>query len=284
MSYTVTSTQPNPDSRVLDQEPSYPRSIAGSYESFPAGPHKELARLAARIIKGARTPIEKALKLQNYFTSGKFAYSINVKLPGSLAGLTQFLFHTRQGYCQQFAFAMAALAREVGIPSRIAVGYTAGHSEAHGLWKVTTADAHAWPELYIGDVGWLRFEPTPGGSTGQGTATPPSYAPPRSSGPIAPPRTAGGGAGSRGSSGLPGHLLPHNIRGLSLPGGSVSRATGRTIVPQILLAVAVAAGLALITPMTASWGIRRRRLRLLGRPGRGAGPAKPRRPRPSPAA
>lgn len=282
MSYTVTSTQPNPDSRVLDEEPSYPRSIAGSYGSFPAGPHKELARLAARIIKGARTPIDKALKLQNYFTSGKFTYSTSVRLPASMEGLTQFLFHTRQGYCQQFAFAMASLAREVGIPSRIAVGYTAGHSEAHGLWKVTTADAHAWPELYIRDIGWLRFEPTPGGSTGQGTATPPTYAPPRSSGRIASSRTAGGGAGSRQSSGLPDHLVPRYIRALSPPGGSVSRAAGHTLVPQILLAVAVVLGLALITPMTVRWVIRRRRLSLLGRPGRRRNRVKPPRSRPDP--
>src|SRR5258708_35974499 len=223
LSYPVTSTQPNPGSRELDQTPAYPRNITSSYLGFPHGPGNELAKLAARITKGARTPIEKGLALENYFTSGKFTYNINIKLPDSVKGLTDFLFQTKQGYCQQFAFAMAALARLVGIPSRIAVGYTAGTREAHGLWKVTTADAHAWPELYLKDVGWLRFEPTPGGSTGQGTATPPSYAPPRSSGRIAPPRTAGGGAGSRGSSGLPGHLLPHNIRGLSLPGGSVSR-------------------------------------------------------------
>jgi transglutaminase-like putative cysteine protease len=281
LSYTVTSTQPNPDSRELDQEPSYPRSIAGSYESFPAGPHKELARLAARIIKGARTPIEKALRLQNYFTSGKFSYSINVKLPDSIQGLTQFLFHTRQGYCQQFAFAMAALAREVGIPSRIAVGYTAGHSEAHGLWKVTTADAHAWPELYIRDVGWLRFEPTPGGSTGQGTATPPSYAPPRSTGAIAPPPASRTSTGSRPGSGRPGQIVPHNIRGPGSTGGGGSLATRHSIVPQILLAVAIVLGLALVTPMTARWVIRRRRLSLLGRR---RDPVKPPRSRPDPGA
>ena len=280
LSYTVTSTQPNPDSRELDQGPSYPRSIAGSYGSFPAGPRKELARLAARIIKGARTPIEKALKLQDYFTSGKFTYSINVKLPDSMRGLTQFLFHTRQGYCQQFAFAMAALAREVGIPSRIAVGYTAGHSEAHGLWKVTTADAHAWPELYIRDVGWLRFEPTPGGSTGQGTATPPSYAPPRSTSAVAPPPASRTGTSSRPGSGRPGQVVPR-FRGLTSTGRGGSLATGHSIVPQILLAVAIVLGLALVTPMTARWVIRRRRLSLLGRR---RDPVKPPRSHPDPGA
>jgi len=71
---------------------------------------------------------------------------------------------------------MAVLARLIDIPSRIAVGYTAGTRAGHGAWKVTTADAHAWPELYFPGVGWTRFEPTPGGPAAQGTATRPVYA------------------------------------------------------------------------------------------------------------
>ena len=98
-----------------------------------------------------------------------------MNVPHGIKGLTDFLFHTKTGYCQQFAFAMAGLARLLGIPSRIAVGYTAGSRRANGTWKVTTADAHAWPELYFAGLGWIRFEPTPGGPTGQGTATVPNY-------------------------------------------------------------------------------------------------------------
>ena len=70
---------------------------------------------------------------------------------------------------------MAVLARLLGIPSRVAVGYTAGTRAGHGVWQVTTADAHAWPELYFPTVGWTRFEPTPGGPAAQGTATRPNY-------------------------------------------------------------------------------------------------------------
>ena len=70
---------------------------------------------------------------------------------------------------------MAVLARLVGIPSRIEIGYTSGIKQ-HGRWQVTTADAHSWPELYFTGLGWLRFEPTPGGHDGQGTARQPNYA------------------------------------------------------------------------------------------------------------
>ncbi len=268
LSYTVTSTQPNPDNRVLDLPPQYPPNISGSYTGFPAGPHQELARLAARITKGAHTPFEKGLALEKFFTSGAFTYTLNVRLPDSIEGLTEFLFQSKYGYCQQFAFAMAALAREVGIPSRIAVGYTAGTREAHGVWKVTTADAHAWPELYIRDVGWLRFEPTPGGTAGQGTAIEPNYARSPGTGVIVQSGpTTGPGAGLKPGSRPGGPNFAH-IHGLESGGAGAARATSHSIFPQILLVVVIVLGLALITPMTARWLIRRRRLRLLGRPGR----------------
>jgi transglutaminase-like putative cysteine protease len=268
LSYTVTSTQPNPGSREPAQTPAYPRNITSGYLGFPHGPGNELAKLAARITKNARTPIEKGLALENYFTSGKFTYNINIKLPDSVKGLTDFLFQTKQGYCQQFAFAMAALARLAGIPSRIAVGYTAGTREAHGVWKVTTADAHAWPELYLKDVGWLRFEPTPGGSTGQGTATAPNYAPPTRAGtlpPAGPTTSPGAGLKPGSAAGRPNFARLHGAGSAGAGGGSLA-ASRHNVVPQILLAVAIVLGLALITPMTARWLIRRRRLMLLGRP------------------
>ncbi len=271
LSYTVTSTQPDPGSDVLDQAAAYPASISASYTGFPDGPGDKLAKLAARITKGDHTPIDKAVALQNYFTSsGKFVYNINVKLPDSITGLDDFLFETKQGYCQQFAFAMAALARLVDIPSRIAVGYTAGTREAHGTWKVTTADAHAWPELYIRDVGWLRFEPTPGGATGQGTATVPNYAPAPSTGLIIPPGPATGpGAGIKPGTGAGSPNFAHIHGPGSAGAGGPSRANGKhSVIPQILLAIVIVLGLALITPMAARWLIRRRRLGFLARPDR----------------
>ena len=61
---------------------------------------------------------------------------------------------------------MALFARLLGIPARVGMGYTAGSQLADGSWVVQTKDAHAWPELYFDGVGWLRFEPTPGGDGG----------------------------------------------------------------------------------------------------------------------
>jgi hypothetical protein len=61
----------------------------------------------------------------------------------------------------QFASAMAVMARTLGIPSRVAVGFLPGKKTADGSYEITLQDAHAWPELYYEGVGWVRFEPTP---------------------------------------------------------------------------------------------------------------------------
>ena len=67
------------------------------------------------------------------------------------------------------------MARTLGIPARVQVGFTPGTATEDGTWVVTLHDAHAWPELWFEGVGWVRFEPTPGGGDGGGA---PAYAPP----------------------------------------------------------------------------------------------------------
>jgi hypothetical protein len=71
---------------------------------------------------------------------------------------------SRSGYCEQFAGAYAALARSLGLPARVAVGFTPGEEDpdAPGTYVVTGRNAHAWPEVYFSGVGWVPFEPTPG--------------------------------------------------------------------------------------------------------------------------
>jgi hypothetical protein len=50
----------------------------------------------------------------------------------------------------------------LGLPARVAVGFTSGTKESDGLWHVTGKEAHAWPEVYLSGYGWVAFEPTPG--------------------------------------------------------------------------------------------------------------------------
>ncbi|HVB46581.1 MAG TPA: transglutaminaseTgpA domain-containing protein [Streptosporangiaceae bacterium] len=177
MGYSVTSGQAQLTSADLAIPPRIPPVIADSYLSFDSPVASQLRSIALSIVSRAHTPFQEAVALEQYFLQpGRFKYSLkSLSLPNNAHALLDFLTKDRVGSCQQFAFAMAALARLAGIPSRIAIGYTSGTRRAHGSWLVTTADAHAWPELYFTGIGWLRFEPTPGGHDGQGTAVQPTY-------------------------------------------------------------------------------------------------------------
>jgi hypothetical protein len=182
LSYTTVSREVSPTPQQLQQSGEIPNSISTNYLSVPSS-FQPLQKLAERITSGQGTFYGQAVALQRWFTeSGKFTYSLNAQQPDSAKALIDFLTKNRQGYCQQFAFAMAVLARLLDIPSRVAVGYTEGSPIGHDRWDVRTSDAHAWPELYFQGAGWLRFEPTPSGSEGQATARQPAY--------TLPPQTA----------------------------------------------------------------------------------------------
>ncbi|MGH3405287.1 MAG: transglutaminaseTgpA domain-containing protein, partial [Streptosporangiaceae bacterium] len=181
LQYTVSSKTPEVIQSVLPTNYQLPARVQ-PYLSYPGPDRPELLRIARQVTSGAHTPFAKAVALENWFTStGNFTYTLH----GAATSTVAFLTSDRQGFCQQYAFAMAVLSRLLGIPSRVAVGYTAGTRAGHRMWKVTTADAHAWPELYFPAVGWTRFEPTPGGPAAQGTATRPNY--PASVPPVVPP-------------------------------------------------------------------------------------------------
>ncbi len=208
MKYTVTSkdVEPTPQELRVAQPPT--PGISAQELSVPTG-YNSLGSLARQVTSGAVTSYDKAAELQQWFTEpGRFTYSLNASEPNTPAGLQDFLLHTRRGFCQQFAFAFAVLARLLGIPSRVAVGYTAGTPMGHGNWRVTTSDAHAWPELYFQGAGWLPWEPTPAGTeVGQGTAKPPTYTIPS--------------GGPSGSGGTQGQVSPGSIGTLQgQPGGS----------------------------------------------------------------
>jgi transglutaminase-like putative cysteine protease len=223
LKYSVTTRTATPTPAQLPAKAKLPASLK-PYLAY-AGPNRQaLLQRARAITAGATTRLSQAEALENYFTQpGNFTYTLRGNLPSSVL---EFLTTNKKGFCQQFAFAMAVLARLLDIPSRIAVGYTAGTPIGHHTWQVTTADAHAWPELYIPGAGWLRFEPTPGGADAQGTATRPVYAVPTpggnpTTGPA--PGTAGGAPlPSTGvSGGLPGNKKP-------LPGAGDSSSLGAT--------------------------------------------------------
>ncbi|HXQ91266.1 MAG TPA: transglutaminase domain-containing protein [Acidimicrobiales bacterium] len=141
------------------------------YLQLPTEPAPVIT-LAHRIVAGAKGPAAQAAALARWFDNGRFRYTLTPPPPTGGDALESFLFDTRAGFCQQFAAAYAVLARIVGLPTRVAVGFTTGASAGRGQYVITGADAHVWPEVYLGpQTGWTSYEPTPslaGQSTGVG--------------------------------------------------------------------------------------------------------------------
>lgn len=125
---------------------------------------ESVSETAETVTSGAGSQWEAAALLQAYFRSGEFEYSLDAPEKASGDAISDFLVD-KKGYCVQFSSAMTIMARTMGIPARIAVGFASG-TKSGDQFSVSMEDSHAWPELYFEGVGWVRFEPTPGGPAG----------------------------------------------------------------------------------------------------------------------
>ncbi len=196
--YTVWSYAPNPTpEELLRAPPTYPaelaryltvgrptvppfgiRGRAAEVEALftdlryqPLLPYRETWREARRLTAGARTPFEATIAIERWLRSrGGFVYDQHPPPPRGLPALADFQQRSKRGYCQQFAGTMALMLRYLGIPARVAVGFTRGKWEDGG-WTVTDHDAHAWVEVWFAGHGWLPFDPTPGRGTLSATYT-----------------------------------------------------------------------------------------------------------------
>ncbi len=165
--YSLLSAIPVRDvTAISNADATIPGDIADRYLELPDDFSERVRTEAEDIVAaaGAETPYEKALALQNYFRDPTlFSYSLDVSKGHSSSRIEDFLFEVRAGYCEQFAGSYAAMARSIGLPSRVAVGFTPGEFDpAINAYRVNGKNAHAWPEVWMEDIGWLRFEPTPG--------------------------------------------------------------------------------------------------------------------------
>lgn len=158
---------PRPEllSTAASQSPPAPGSLDTSYVAVPDNDEtRELRRLVAEIVDPTASPYTIALGLQSYFRDN-FTYSLDV--PNELDGAATLAFlERRTGYCEQFSSTFALFARLLGIPARVAVGFTpgevVGQVNGRSVYEVRSQHAHAWPEVWFDDIGWVLFEPTPG--------------------------------------------------------------------------------------------------------------------------
>ena len=143
-----------------------------------------VAALAAQVTAGADTGFDRAVALTQWFSGpdSAFTYDLSTAPGNGDDAMVDFLTRGRRGYCEQFASAMAAMLRTVGVPARVAVGFTGGR-EADAGRSVGTSDAHAWVEAWFPGVGWTTFDPTP---LTDGRAIVPPYVAEVTGGPDAP--------------------------------------------------------------------------------------------------
>ena len=266
-SYTVTSLILNPTTAQLQDAPAPPAAFLKTYTALPAHMPASVKEDALQVTQGATSNYAKAVALQNWFTTtGGFSYNTQVAGDTGTNAIAEFLIN-KQGFCVQFAATMAAMARTLGIPARVVIGFTPGTQQSDGSWVVGTKNAHAWPELYFSGVGWLRFEPTPGIgvapgyslNSGSSTVTPTSGA----------SSTASTGAAPK-STGAPGCPRIEQRQGgcTAAKPEAATTAAGSTRLNDPLLPAIAAAALVLLVlllvPMVWRLRLRRRRMRPRG--------------------
>lgn len=153
--YAITATIPAPPASDGVEAPR-----GGDGTQLPSGIPPQVGELARQISSsaGAVTPIQQALAIQDELRT--WTYSLE-PAPGHNASAMVSFLASRKGYCEQFAGTMAVMLRTLGIPARVAVGFTPGTPTGNGQFVVTNANAHAWVEARFPRLGWIAFEPTP---------------------------------------------------------------------------------------------------------------------------
>ncbi|MCL8010543.1 DUF3488 and transglutaminase-like domain-containing protein [Streptomyces sp. AS02] len=161
VTYTVRSLDVQPTAEQLANAGEPPAALKREFTDLPDSLPAVVAKTARQVTEGATSHYEQAVKLQEYFAvTGGFQYDTKVKVGTGRQAIARFL-KDKQGFCVHFSFAMAAMARSLDIPARVAVGFAPGTPQGASSVSVGLKDAHAWPELYFEGVGWTRFEPTP---------------------------------------------------------------------------------------------------------------------------
>ncbi|MFC1935528.1 DUF4129 domain-containing transglutaminase family protein [Chloroflexota bacterium] len=139
----------------------YPGWVRDLYLQLPDTLPERVVDLARDVAAEAETPYDKALAIRDYLHT--LPYRLDIPPPAFDAdGVDHFLFNVGAGYSDYFASAMAVMLRAVGIPTRMAVGYSYGETDEQGNGVVRDRNSHGWTEVFFPDYGWVEFEPTPG--------------------------------------------------------------------------------------------------------------------------
>ncbi len=135
------------------------------YLALPPDPrYGELAREIVGSLPEeiAEDPMVRAWAVREWL-SKEGTYSLSSKHASAEDPTGHFLFGDKIGYCVHFAHAATFLLRSLGVPARVATGYAVEESARQGgsALLIASGAAHAWPEIYLEDVGWVVVDVQP---------------------------------------------------------------------------------------------------------------------------
>lgn len=158
---TGVSYAPERDVGVLQsQSGTYPSHVEERFTQLPDETPARVEEFTTQLTAGADGPYETAVTIEEWLETEK-EYDLRASRESDNIADT-FIFDMNRGYCEYFATAMVAMLRSQDIPSRYVVGYSTGEYVGNDTYEVRAMNAHAWVEVYFEDVGWVRFDPTPG--------------------------------------------------------------------------------------------------------------------------
>jgi transglutaminase-like putative cysteine protease len=128
--------------------------------ALPEGMNPQARALAVNMRAESGSDEAFANAVMERFTQENFVYTLQPPLLGKHT-VDDFLFGTRRGFCEHYANAFVVLMRAGGVPARVVAGYQGGEvNPVNGTVIVHQFDAHAWAEIWLGQRGWVRFDPT----------------------------------------------------------------------------------------------------------------------------
>ncbi|MGW9306412.1 transglutaminaseTgpA domain-containing protein [Saccharomonospora azurea] len=158
--YVETASLAEPTRAELRRADVDPHEVDPSYTRLPSLDPR-VADLAEDLTASSDTTFDKVQAIWKYFApENGFVYDTSTAPEADGDALADFVLRGKRGYCEQFASAMAVLLRSLDIPSRVAIGFTGGADDGE-IRTITSRDAHAWVEVYFGELGWVSFDPTP---------------------------------------------------------------------------------------------------------------------------
>jgi transglutaminase-like putative cysteine protease len=127
---------------------------------LPSGGNSQSREFARQLRSSVVSDRDYVMAVLSHFSQNEYFYTLNPALLGNNR-IDDFLFETREGFCEHYSSTFAFLMRAAGIPARVVIGYQGAQlNPFENYMMVYQYNAHAWNEVWLEDEGWVRFDPT----------------------------------------------------------------------------------------------------------------------------